>query len=98
MGKKTMDHTQLLVLALLAGEDMYGYQMIVELARRSDHTFLPSAPWPGAGRPGGCLPAGSSHRPDAQVLSSHPEGRSGAPDGGGGLAGVFGGSECSAPV
>ena len=39
MGKKTMDHTQLLVLALLAGEDMYGYQMIVELARRSDHTF-----------------------------------------------------------
>lgn len=24
---------------LLAGEDMYGYQMIVELARRSDHTF-----------------------------------------------------------
>ena len=28
-----------LVLSLLAGEDMYGYQMIVELARRSDHTF-----------------------------------------------------------
>ena len=40
MGKKqTIDHTQLLVLSLLAGEDMYGYQMIVELARRSDHTF-----------------------------------------------------------
>ena len=37
--KQTMDHTQLLVLSLLAGEDMYGYQMIVELARRSDHTF-----------------------------------------------------------
>ena len=31
--------TTLLVLSLLAGEDMYGYQMIVELARRSDHTF-----------------------------------------------------------
>lgn len=37
--KQTMAHTQLLVLSLLAGEDMYGYQMIVELARRSDHTF-----------------------------------------------------------
>ena len=37
--KQTMDHAQLLVLSLLAGEVMYGYQMIVELARRSDHTF-----------------------------------------------------------
>ena len=37
--KKSMEHTQLLVMSLLAGEDMYGYQMIVELARRSDHTF-----------------------------------------------------------
>ena len=37
--KKTIEHTQLLVLSLLAGEDMYGYQMILELARRSDHTF-----------------------------------------------------------
>ena len=37
--KQTMDHAQLLVLSLLAGEDMHGYQMIVELARRSDHTF-----------------------------------------------------------
>ncbi|MDD3347308.1 PadR family transcriptional regulator [Oscillibacter sp.] len=37
--KKTMEHSRLLVLSLLAGEDMYGYQMIVELARRSDHTF-----------------------------------------------------------
>ena len=39
MGKKTMDHTQLLVLALLAGEDMYGYQMITRLEEQSDHTF-----------------------------------------------------------
>ena len=39
MKKKTMEHTKLLVLSLLAGEDMYGYQMIVELARRSNHTF-----------------------------------------------------------
>ena len=39
MKKQTMDHAQLLVLSLLAGEDMYGYQMIMELARRSDHTF-----------------------------------------------------------
>ena len=39
MKKQNMEHTHLLVLSLLAGEDMYGYQMIVELARRSDHTF-----------------------------------------------------------
>ncbi len=39
MKKQNMEHSQLLVLSLLAGEDMYGYQMIVELARRSDHTF-----------------------------------------------------------
>jgi len=37
--KQSMEHTQLLVLSLLAGEDMYGYQMIMELARRSNHTF-----------------------------------------------------------
>lgn len=37
--KKAIEHTQLLVLSLLAEEDMYGYQMIVELARRSDRTF-----------------------------------------------------------
>ena len=39
MRKQSMEHTQLLVLSLLAREDMYGYQMILELARRSDHTF-----------------------------------------------------------
>ena len=39
MKKKSIDHTQLLLLKLLAGEDMYGYQMIEELARRSDDTF-----------------------------------------------------------
>ena len=37
--KQNIEHTQLLVLSLLSGEDMYGYQMIVELARRSDHAF-----------------------------------------------------------
>ena len=37
--KQTMDHAQLLVLSLLAGEDMYGYQMIEELSRRSNKTF-----------------------------------------------------------
>lgn len=37
--KQSMEHSQLLVLTLLSKEDMYGYQMIVELARRSDHTF-----------------------------------------------------------
>ena len=39
MKKQTMDHAHLLVLSLLAGEDMYGYQIIMELARRSDHTL-----------------------------------------------------------
>lgn len=39
MKKQAIEHTKLLVLSLLAGEDMYGYQMIVELARRSNHTF-----------------------------------------------------------
>ena len=37
--RKTIAHTGLLVLSLLSREDMYGYQMIVELERRSDHTF-----------------------------------------------------------
>lgn len=31
--------TTMLVLKLLDGRDMYGYQMIEELARRSDRTF-----------------------------------------------------------
>lgn len=39
MKKKTIDHTQLLVLTLLSGEDMYGYQIITELARRSERAF-----------------------------------------------------------
>ena len=39
MRKQAIEHTRLLALSLLAGEDMYGYQMIVELARRSNHTF-----------------------------------------------------------
>lgn len=39
MKKKSIDHTQLLLLTLLSGEDMYGYQMITELTRRSDRTF-----------------------------------------------------------
>ena len=37
--KQSIEHTKLLVLSLLEREDMYGYQMITELARRSDHTF-----------------------------------------------------------
>lgn len=39
MKRQNMDHTQLLVLSLLAAEDMYGYQMIEALRERSDHTF-----------------------------------------------------------
>ena len=37
--KKTVEHTALLVLALLSREDMYGYQMITRLEKQSDHTF-----------------------------------------------------------
>ena len=37
--KQSMEHTQLLVLSLLAGEDMYGYQMISELEKKLDSTF-----------------------------------------------------------
>jgi len=37
--RKNMEHTGLLVLSLLSSEDMYGYQMIMELERRSDKTF-----------------------------------------------------------
>ena len=32
--------TPLLILALLKDEDMYGYQMVSELAKRSDETFF----------------------------------------------------------
>ena len=39
MKKKSIDHTKLLVLSLLSGEDMYGYQRIVERGRRSNRTF-----------------------------------------------------------
>ena len=39
MKKKSIDHTQLLLFKLLAGEDMYGYQIILELARRSSNVF-----------------------------------------------------------
>ena len=37
--KKPLAHTSLLVLSLLRGQDLYGYQMITELESRSDHTF-----------------------------------------------------------
>ena len=37
--KKSLAHTSLLVLSLLSDQDLYGYQMITDLERRSDHTF-----------------------------------------------------------
>ena len=37
MKKKSIDHTQLLLLKLLSTEDMYGYQIILELARRTSN-------------------------------------------------------------
>ena len=35
----TSGSTKLLLMKLLEQQDMYGYQMIEELRRRSDHTF-----------------------------------------------------------
>ena len=32
-------NTDMLILKLLEKQDMYGYQMIEELAKQSDHTF-----------------------------------------------------------
>ena len=37
--KKNLEHTTLLVLSLLKGQDLYGNQMITELERRSNQTF-----------------------------------------------------------
>ena len=37
--KKSMEHTELLVLSLLSREDMYGYQMIATLEKKFDSTF-----------------------------------------------------------
>ena len=37
--KRPIEHTSLLILSLLSTGDMYGYQMITELERRSDSTF-----------------------------------------------------------
>jgi len=39
MKKDAMDRTELLVLSLLSGEDMYGYQIITELSKRSEDVF-----------------------------------------------------------
>lgn len=39
MDKNNIEHTNLMVLKLLSGEDMYGYQMITELERRSEQVF-----------------------------------------------------------
>ena len=39
MKKQNIEHTQLLILSLLSGRDMYGYEMIVELSRRSQNVF-----------------------------------------------------------
>ncbi|WP_409968326.1 PadR family transcriptional regulator [Bengtsoniella intestinalis] len=36
---KSMEHTKLLVLALLSKGDMYGYEMIAQLERQFDKTF-----------------------------------------------------------
>ena len=42
MKKKSIDHTQLLLLKLLSTEDMYGYQIILELALSLIHISEPT--------------------------------------------------------
>jgi len=39
MKKKSIEHTKLLLLSLLASRDMYGYEIILELSRRSQNVF-----------------------------------------------------------
>lgn len=39
MAKREVAGTAMLVLALLKGKEMYGYQIIEELDRRSEHVF-----------------------------------------------------------
>ena len=39
MKKQSIEHAQLLILSLLASRDMYGYEMIAELSRRSERVF-----------------------------------------------------------
>ena len=93
--KQTMDHAQLLVLSLLAGEDMYGYQMIVELARRSDHTFEM--------KEGTLYPVLHGLERDgaveayAEILPPYPPGGGGAAGGGCRLADLLRRGECGAP-
>ena len=97
--KQTMDHAQLLVLSLLAGEDMYGYQMIVELARRSDHTFemKEGTLYPvlhGLERDGAVE---AYQQEDAEILPPYPPGGGGAAGGGCRLADLLRRGECGAP-
>ena len=93
--KQTMDHAQLLVLSLLAGEDMYGYQMIVELARRSDHTFEM--------KEGTLYPVLHGLERDGAVEAYQQEASTGPPGGGGAagggcrLADLLRRGECGAP-
>ena len=37
--KQSLEYSSLLLLSLLRDQDRYGYEMISELERRSDHTF-----------------------------------------------------------
>ena len=65
----------LLVLTLLESGDMYGYQMIEELSRRSNDAFqFPHPPRAGEGEVSERLSAAGPLRPDAEVLPAHPEG------------------------
>ena len=71
----------LLVLTLLESGDMYGYQMIEELSRRSNDAFqfqegtlYPILHGLEKGEVSERLSAAGPLRPDAEVLPAHPEG------------------------
>ena len=97
MGKKDSSlqpgGAAMLVLALLKEREMYGYQIIEELERRSNQVFqlkegtlYPRPPQPGAGQAGHRPGAGDPVRPEAAVLPHHrrrpagPGGEAGAVD------------------
>ena len=54
--KKNLDRTELLVLALLSREDLYGYQMIAELDRQSNQKARCTPCSTAWKTPGPCLP------------------------------------------
>ena len=78
--KQSLEHSSLPLLSLLRDQDRYGYEMISELERRSDHTFqmkegtlYPVLKKLEAGELCHVLPGGSQW-PHPEILPHHPTG------------------------